>query len=241
LDPFRQPSRVSVDELDALLGVRPLRDDTLGLLLQGALDGQVPVYFAAVPRKLIRPFHTEYDPGKHPVGAAAIERAMAEWRAGMFAHVWVYPSQDAYVLSDDYIPWAAATRGEPDFLPCWVLGYPSVAGTVDIQGPVDPQKVRRLLGFGDNRDEEALISREEARAIAESTILERGLGSGVRGLYLVEEITWRLPNLYAGPDLAECWIAYAERPVRGIGESCVVLISKNAGKVLHAGGANDEG
>jgi hypothetical protein len=241
LDLFRQPTRVSVDEIDALLGLRPLRDDILGYLLQRALDGQVPVYFAAVLRTLIRPFDAEYDPAKHPVGAAAIEQAMAEWQAGMFPHVWVYPSEDAYVLSDDYIPWAAATRGQPDFLPCWVLGYPSVPGTVDIQGPVDPLKVRQLLGFGDNRDEERSISRDEARAIAASTILERGLGSGVSNVLLVEEITWRHPQVYNGPSLAECWIAYVERPVRCLGDSSVVLISKTTGEVLYAGGANDEG
>lgn len=150
LDLFRRPTRVSVDEIDALLGLRPLPDPILGYLLQRALSGLVSVYFAAVPRTLIRPFDTEYDPAKHPVGAAAIERTMAEWQAGSFPHVWVYPSGHAYVLSDDYIPWAAALRGQPDFVPCWVLGYPSVPGTVDIQGPVDPQRVRTLLGFGDS-------------------------------------------------------------------------------------------
>jgi hypothetical protein len=82
LDLFRRPTRVSVDEIDALLGLRPLRDDILGYLLQRALDGQVPVYFAAVLRTLIRPFDAEYDPAKHPVGAAAIEQAMAEWLSG---------------------------------------------------------------------------------------------------------------------------------------------------------------
>jgi hypothetical protein len=150
LDLFRRPTRVSVDEIDALLGLRPLRDDILGYLLQRALDGLVPVYFAAVPRTLIRPFDPEYDPAKHPVGAAAIEQTMAEWRAGRFPHVWVYPSRDEYVLSDDYIPWAAALRGRPDFLPCWVLGYPSVPGTVDTHGPVEQQRVRSLIGFGDS-------------------------------------------------------------------------------------------
>jgi hypothetical protein len=241
VDLFRRPARVSVDEIDALLGLRPLRDDVLGYLLQRAVEGVVPVYFAAVPRMLIHPFDTEYDPAKHPVGAAAIAQTMAEWRSGHVPHVWVYPRGAAYVLSDDYIPWAAALRGQPDFLPCWVLGYPSVAGTVDIQGPVEPQRVRRLLGFGDSNNEERLISRDDARAIADLTIRERGLGSGVRHLCLLEEIAWRPPQVYNGPSLAECWIAYVERPMTRLGASSIVLISKKTGEVLYAGGANDEG
>jgi hypothetical protein len=235
------PTRVSVDEIDSLLGLRPLRDDVLGYLLQRAVDGLVPVYFAAVPRTLIHPFDTEYDPTKHPVGAAAIEQAMADWRAGNFAHVWVYPRGDGYVLSDDYIPWAAVLRGQPAFLPCWVLGYPSVPGAVDIQGPVELQRVRKLLGFGNGHNEERLISRDDAHAVAESTIRERGLGSGVRDLCLLEEISWRQPQVYNGPSLAECWIAYVERPMARLGASSIVLISKKTGEVLYAGSANDEG
>jgi hypothetical protein len=149
LDLFRRPTRVSVDEIDALLGLRPLRDEILGYLLQRAVDGLLPVYAAALPRTLIRPFDPEYNPEKHPLGLAAVEQTMAEWRAGQVPHVWVYPSVDAYVLSDDYIPWAAALRGQPDFMPCWVLGYPSVPGTGEVQGPIDQESVRKLLGFSD--------------------------------------------------------------------------------------------
>jgi len=231
---------VPTDEIDILPGLVPRHDQEFDYLLQRALGGLVPVYFAAVPRTLIRPFDTEYDPAKHPVGAMAIEQTTAEWRAGTFHHVWVYPSGDAYVLSDDYIPWAAATRGQPDFLPCWVLGYPSVPGAVDVQGPIAPSGVRKLLGFGEDSDEDRLIARDQARAIAESVVLEHGLGSGVRDVLLADEITWRPPKLYGGPDLTECWIAYVERPLRGLGSSCVVVVSKT-GLVLYAGNANDEG
>lgn len=161
LDLFRRPTRVSVNEIDALLGLRPLRDDVLGYLLGRALQGHVPVYFAAIPRGLIRPFDSEYDPAKHPVGAAAIEHTAAEWRAGNYPSIWVYPSGDAYVLSDDYIPWAAALRGKPQFLPCWVLGYPSVPGAVDINGPIEPERVRRLLGI-DDRGEQRLETTNDA-------------------------------------------------------------------------------
>jgi hypothetical protein len=83
-----------------------------------------------------------------------------------------------------------------------------------------------------------LHSRFITLAASVAHTIECGLGSGVREALLADEITSRLPQLYGGPDLTECWIAYAERPVRGLGSSCVVLISKMTGLLLYAGSAN---
>jgi hypothetical protein len=230
----------SPDEIDALLGLRPLRDHVYGYLLERAAIGALPLYFAAIPRALIRPFDTEYDPSKHPIGEAAIEQTMADWRAGIFHYAWVYPSDDSYVLSDDYIPWAAAQRGQPDFLPCWVLGHPSAAGAVDIQGPIEPSRVRELLGLRDNEAATFGVSRDQARQIADSIIRARGLGTGVRGVFQLDEIHWQSPVMYKGPNLADCWIAYAERDTLRVGSSCVVLIAKANGEVLYAGDGGEE-
>ncbi|HVA57626.1 MAG: hypothetical protein WBQ26_08640 [Gemmatimonadaceae bacterium] len=145
MDIFDLPQRAEGNDLDAIPELQPQSDYTLRYLRERALDGAVPVYFAAIPRDRIRPFDTAFDPANHPVGAAAVARTEADWRAEIFPRVWVYPTHDAYVLSDDYIPWAAAQRAQPDYLPCWVLCYPSVAGAIYIEGPIGAARVRQLL------------------------------------------------------------------------------------------------
>ena len=127
--------------------MQPLRDDVFQYLLGEALVGRVPLYAATIPLPLIRPFDSEYEPAKHPAGEAAIIQTMTEWRAGVFVHVWVYPKEDHFVLSDDYIIWEAAQRGQPDHMPCWVMGYPTLDGVLDIQGPIDEDDVY-FLAFG---------------------------------------------------------------------------------------------
>lgn len=88
----------------------------------------------------------------------------------------------------------------------------------------------------------ANLTREEARAIAERAVADRGLGVGVSGVYLESELSSRRPTLYGGPNLDDCWIAYVDRGwSTGLRSSLIVLISKRTGEVLYAGSANDEG
>jgi hypothetical protein len=151
MDIFDQPPRADANERGLAPGVAPPRDYTMLYLRARALDGAVPVYFAAVPRGAIRPFNAEYDAAGHPQGQAAIAHTEAAWREGIFPRVWVYPSNDIYVLGEDYVTWAAVQRAQPDYLPCWVLCYPSVAGALYIQGPIGTAGVRKVLfGSGAN-------------------------------------------------------------------------------------------
>lgn len=86
-----------------------------------------------------------------------------------------------------------------------------------------------------------MISREEALSIAAAEIITRRLGTGAREALLAHERSGRLPLLYNGPNLADCWIVYAERPLVGLRSSSVVLVSRESGAVLYAGSASDEG
>jgi hypothetical protein len=138
---------VRADDLRLLPGLAPVLDQRFLALADQALVGDLPVYFAAIPLSLIRPFDAAYDPAAHPVGEAAIRQVMAEWTAGSFTPAWVYPATGAYVVSDDYIVLDAARRGQPDFLPCWVLGEPTVPGPVDVQGPIAVRDVATQLGL----------------------------------------------------------------------------------------------
>lgn len=144
---FRDRDGVKLGEIEALAGLKPLRDDVFLYLLEQALAGSLPVYFAAAPPALIDPFDAGYEPERHPVGVAAVDACVRAALRGDFQNMWVYPKGNRFALSDDYIPWAATKRGRPDFVPCLVLGEPKTPGIVDVQGPLALDLVRRFL-FG---------------------------------------------------------------------------------------------
>jgi len=74
-----------------LPGLTPKFDPTLDGLMDSAIKGAVPVYFAAVPLALCLPFDVEYRADLHQVGAAAIDRAFQQACAGNFKRMLVYP------------------------------------------------------------------------------------------------------------------------------------------------------
>jgi hypothetical protein len=116
-------------------------------LLQGAISGAVSVFFAAVPLALCVPFDLDYRPDLHPVGAKAISDATEAGSKGQFQNLFVYQRGKWFIVSDDYIILFAALNGLPDYVPCWVLGRPEGDLVRDVQGPIAPSEVTRLLGF----------------------------------------------------------------------------------------------
>lgn len=88
-----------------------------------------------------------------------------------------------------------------------------------------------------------MITRDEALRIAEEFLARDPRPHGgrhVREVCGVDELTSREPTLY-GIDVARCWIAYVDRPVRGLMPSEIVLVAKDTGEIVYAGRANDEG
>ena len=146
MKPPRQET-VKLSDIGTIEELTPARDEVLLYLWKQALDAKVPVYYAAVPMHLIQPFQKDYDPRKHPAGRAAIQAITDAWRKNEFQCVWLYPRGDKFILSDDYIIYFAALAGKPDFLPCWILGHPDHPEIKDIQGPISPDNVRKLLGL----------------------------------------------------------------------------------------------
>ena len=146
--PFFRIDKVPVREIQGSLeGLAPLKDETFSYLLERALQQELPVYFAAVPLRLIDPFDIAYDPSRHPVGAAAIKQTQAAWLARQYHVLWVYPKAERFVLSDDYIAYFACLPGQPDYVPCCILRKPSHPELLDLQGPLAIDKVKKLLGF----------------------------------------------------------------------------------------------
>ncbi|MFL5612416.1 MAG: hypothetical protein ACJ796_01995 [Gemmatimonadaceae bacterium] len=122
----------------------PRRDHVFTHLLERALQGDVPVYFAIIPRVLIRPFDATCNVSVHPAGQAAVTEVMNDWSARSFHYAWVYPREGVYVLPEDYVIWTAVERSQVDYMPCWILGFPSTGGATEINGPLDVSVVRLI-------------------------------------------------------------------------------------------------
>lgn len=85
-----------------------------------------------------------------------------------------------------------------------------------------------------------MISREQARAIAESAMMARGARLNILAVHDLSER--RGPRIYAGPDLRRCWLAYVDDvPIGSLASGTVGLIDKQSGEVLYVGGSNEEG
>lgn len=133
--------------LHFLPDLTPKTDERFSHLLSQALDGQIPVYFAAIPLALCVPFDLDYRPDLHSVGAEAIKQAASDARQGKPRKMFAYQHGYWFVVPDDYIPYFAALTGLPDYVPCFILGQPEHDLIRDLQGPIDPISFRQLLGF----------------------------------------------------------------------------------------------
>lgn len=146
---FRKPKKIETDSIspEGLPGLRPLEDSTFLYLLEQAVEGKMEVYFAAVPFNLVQPFDEKFNPSLHPAGAAAINQTIMAWSKGHVQPCWVYPRAGKFILSDDYITYYAAIEGQPDYLPCFIVGNPQQEGVKEVQGPLSKDLVLKHLGF----------------------------------------------------------------------------------------------
>lgn len=115
-------------------------------LFGDALDGKLPVYFAAIPTRLIRRFDATCRPEITISGRRVVDAITQAWREGKFQIIWVYECDGMFVASDDYFVVASVEAGKPDYCPCYVLGRPTHQEIRDIQGPIDHLKLRKGLG-----------------------------------------------------------------------------------------------
>ena len=139
--------RVPVESIHSHPELTPPHDAVLTRLLESALKGDVPVYFAAIPLRLIKPFADFYDPRRHPVGRQAIAMIQERWRNQQFTNMLVYPRDDVFVMSDNYIAYYACLEGKPDYVACWIVGHCTSPDACDVQGPIRKEDLRKVL-FG---------------------------------------------------------------------------------------------
>lgn len=111
-------------------------DALFGLAMQGDLS----VYFAAIPLNLIRPYAPEFNFLKPPDGETVVRAMMTRVHQGHSYCLWVYEKDNLFIMSDDCLQYHAYLKGCPDFVPFWVLGRPKNIDAKDVQGPVDAKK-----------------------------------------------------------------------------------------------------
>ena len=145
MDISSESKKIRVDQIHLNPELTPPVDPILARLMQEAIEGRVPVYFAEVPLVLCVPYDPDYRPDLHPVGNAVIRQTMEDWQKQKFTNLLVYPRGVWFVVSDDYIQLFAALRGRPDCVPCWVLGKPENPFVENVQGPIRLEDVRRVL------------------------------------------------------------------------------------------------
>lgn len=88
-----------------------------------------------------------------------------------------------------------------------------------------------------------MVTREQAKAIAEGVIAGNAEFAGISAVYRWNEIPFRRPlQLLDDIERKDCWIAYADYRDRSmLRSSTIVLIDRQSGNVVHQGSACDEG
>ena len=138
---------IPLNQIASIPELTPPKDPEFARRLDAVWSGAMPMYYATVPVTLLRPFSSEYDPSKHPIGVQMIERVMRDWSGGQMKYMIGYEQDGAMIISDHYIVLAAIQRGQPEYVPVWVMGKPSLAGLMDVQGPIMQSDIPKLLGF----------------------------------------------------------------------------------------------
>lgn len=123
----------------------PPNDPVFQYLLQQAANGSIPVYFTGIPLTRLRRFDDHFRPEKQPNVSIVVEAISRDWRAGRMRYMWVYPLDSEYIVADDYITFASIEKGNPDLVPCWVLGCPTGDGVEQVRGPIEVKTVKEML------------------------------------------------------------------------------------------------
>jgi hypothetical protein len=140
-------ARVDPKTLEPHPELTPPKDAILDYLLGRALEGQIYLYFAQIPLRMIEPFDISFDPRKHSLGRQLVDAHLSQGQRGQMSYMWVYPRDGKFIMSDNYVTYYACVEGGPEVVPCWVLGEP-YAGVEQAQGPIDPKDVRKIM-FGE--------------------------------------------------------------------------------------------
>ncbi len=146
-----QSKKVALSEIGTDSTLAPPRDEEFSRCYRLVSEGELPLYFGKMPVALIRPFAPAFRPSDDPQGAAIVTQLASQIESGLSRQestppVWVYPGDGCYVLSDDYVSFAAYTMLGVEHVPCLVMGEPTVPGPVELMGPAPKEFVDEVTG-----------------------------------------------------------------------------------------------
>ncbi len=125
----------------------PKPDPVFNHLIVEAVKGRIPVHFAVIAFDRVKRCDVTHRPELTVSGERYVEQIVAIWDEGQIWPIWVYPSGDRFIASDDYFTVAAYEREKLDVAPCYVLGTPEGEGVSNVQGPLTVEQIKQALGF----------------------------------------------------------------------------------------------
>ncbi len=143
--------KVELSTIGANSSLTPPPDEEFSRRYRLVGEGELPLYFGKVPVALIRPFAPDFKPSEVPPGSAIVVQLAARIESALSVQestppVWVYAGDECYVLSDDYLGFAAYASLRVEHLPCLIMGEPTVPGPIDVMGPAPAAFVNRVTG-----------------------------------------------------------------------------------------------
>ncbi len=125
----------------------PKADRVFNHLLFEAVKGRTPVHFAVIAFEHLKRFDATHRPELTVSGKHFVAQIVEAWPEGQPWPMWVYPSGDKFIASDDYFTFAACEQERLDYVPCYVLGTPDGEGVAHLQGPLTVEQIKKSLGF----------------------------------------------------------------------------------------------
>ena len=138
---------VKISDLKVNEEFAPASDPVLVHLMVEAAKGRLPVHFAIIEFKSLKRFDNAHRPELLVSGKDILEQIVDTWQEDQPRPIWVYPSGDEFIMSDDYFTFAAYEQKQMDFVSCFVLGVAEGEGVSDVQGPLTVEQVKKQLGF----------------------------------------------------------------------------------------------
>jgi hypothetical protein len=138
---------VNLKDIHTHPDLSPKLDETFISLMQKALEGEVPVYFAAVPLVLCVPFDLDYRPDLHHIAAQVIAEYAKDLNNKTFHKMLVYPRGKWFIVGDHYLELFSTFEALPAYAPCWILGKLDNEHVRDLQGPISPDDFKKIFGY----------------------------------------------------------------------------------------------
>ena len=125
----------------------PKPDPVFNHLIAEATKGRLPVYLAVISMRSLKRCDVTHRPELTVSGKQYVAQIIEMWSEDAAWPMWVYPSDDKFIASDDYFTFAAYEQAQLDQAVCYVLGTPDGESVADQRGPLTVEQITKALGF----------------------------------------------------------------------------------------------